>query len=112
MACRFPDPTFTILNTLLLYPEMVTPGLLNSTIYDVIPILPGASGEVQVNASTYQADCGLISNVSFGPGNFNTSNGIDDNNYGYWSALVGGSAALGQVDISIGMLHFRSLWKY
>ena len=45
-----------------LYPDLDTPGLLNSTLYDTIPILEGAAGEVAINASQFQVDCGAVQN--------------------------------------------------
>lgn len=49
---------------------METPGLLNSTIYDIIPQVSGAVGEVTVNATMFQSDCSLIRNVTLGSSNF------------------------------------------
>lgn len=50
----------TILETLPLYPKLATPGLLNSTLYDVIATVPNAAGEVTVNATQFQIDCGVM----------------------------------------------------
>lgn len=68
---------YEILNTLAIYPGMVTPGLLNSTIYDTIPTVAGASGTVTVNATMFQAECGLIRNLPLTSDNFHPATGSD-----------------------------------
>ena len=55
-----------MLEVLPLYADLETPGLLGSTLYDVIPLLDGATGEVTVNASQFEVDCGAVPNGSIG----------------------------------------------
>lgn len=43
-----------------LYLDLDTPGLLNSTLYDVITPLENATGEVAVSATQFEVDCGAI----------------------------------------------------
>ena len=60
----FPPAVYTILETLPLYSGLDTPGLLNSTLYDTIQTVPGAEGNVAVNATQFVVDCGTLSNVT------------------------------------------------
>ena len=61
----FPSAVYSILDPLAMLPSgLETTGLLNSTLYDVIPIVPGAAGEVAVNATQFQVDCGALHNTS------------------------------------------------
>lgn len=59
-----------MLTALLSYPELTTMGLLDGTIYDVIPIIPGAVGNTTVNATTYRADCGIMPGISLDSSDF------------------------------------------
>lgn len=65
---RFNAVTFGILPVLDDLPQMPTPGLFRSTIYDVdaFPLPDGAAGDIPVNSSTYKVDCGLIQNITLG----------------------------------------------
>lgn len=60
----FPEVVYSILNVLPLYSNIDTPGLLNSTLYDVIPLMTGASGNVTVNATMFQASCEMVRNAT------------------------------------------------
>ena len=37
---------------------------MNSTLYDVIPSVPGAAGEVTVNATQFEVDCAALNNAT------------------------------------------------
>ncbi|KIP09766.1 hypothetical protein PHLGIDRAFT_302484 [Phlebiopsis gigantea 11061_1 CR5-6] len=56
----FPESIYSILEVLPLYPDLDTPGLLNSTLYDVVPLLDDATGEVIVSAAQFEVDCGAV----------------------------------------------------
>ena len=44
---------------LRMYGEFATPGLIDNLVYDVIPLVPSATGNVTVNASLYDVQCML-----------------------------------------------------
>lgn len=73
---RFNEITFGILPALL-NTRMTTPGLFYDTVYDTsaVPLMPGAIGEVQVNTSTYDVECGLIQNITLDDAHFNATAG-------------------------------------
>lgn len=45
---------------LLMYGQIPTVGLLDNMVYDIIPQVPGAIGNVTVNASVYEVQCVAI----------------------------------------------------
>lgn len=44
-----------------------TPGLLDNVVYDVIPLVPGAVGNVTVNASIWNVECSDVPEMWFQP---------------------------------------------
>lgn len=70
----FTDISFDILSVIQNI-ALSTPGLLGGTLYDIIPYVPGAVGDVTVNATAYQVECGLIENISLDSSDFNQTAG-------------------------------------
>ena len=57
---------YAVLETLPLFADVATPGLLGSTLYDTFPLLSDASGTTRVNASQFLVSCSALNNASVG----------------------------------------------
>lgn len=64
MFTSVPYPTYDIL---LSYGQLPTLGLLDNMVYDVIPSVPSAQGEVMVNASIYDVQCSALPGAQQSP---------------------------------------------
>lgn len=88
------------MEVLPLYPKLDTPGLFNSTLYDVIPIIEGAADEVTVNASQIQVECGVLPNGSIS-GFLSFDDGVTPDKF---TNISVGNSALDVLQMAIGML--------
>ena len=59
------DSLVSTYDILLTYGQMPTVGLVENMVYDIIPVVPQATGNTTVNASLYNVECAAVPNARY-----------------------------------------------